>query len=181
VSVQKTAQNGGTQPEHGASCPARAATVNTRLVGPKRDDPYFGFTFPERFNPEALITVYVIASGGADDLVKIGVSRDLRRRLLSFEAGNPHGITLLAKRETPYALGFQVERQVHEELAEHAHGREWFRAPLATVLPVVDRWHRRARAAMKWRLRLEGEPGGTMIGTNFTPHGRTRALSVIRP
>ena len=72
--------------------------------------------------------VYAIGSLG---LIKVGVAKDIAKRMNAMRLDNPHGCELLFYRRTyaPYTF----ERRMHELLADKAVGREWFRASLADV------------------------------------------------
>jgi len=65
------------------------------------------------------------------DLIKVGVAKDIQKRMEAMRLDNPHGCELLFYRRTyaPYTF----ERRMHELLADKAVGREWFRAALADV------------------------------------------------
>lgn len=65
------------------------------------------------------------------DLIKVGVAKNIARRLDTMRLLNPHGCELLFYRRTfaPYTF----ESEMHRLLAEKAVGREWFRASLADV------------------------------------------------
>lgn len=65
------------------------------------------------------------------DLIKVGVARDIAKRMNVMRLDNPHGCELLFYRRTyaPYTF----EKRMHELLAAKAVGREWFRASLADV------------------------------------------------
>jgi hypothetical protein len=88
-------------------------------------------------------TLYFVGDDGP--LIKVGIARDLEKRMRTFALGNPR-ITVLARRTMPAALDRQVEKLVHTALAPHAVGREWFSAPLpvalATAKPILERANR---------------------------------------
>lgn len=65
------------------------------------------------------------------DLIKVGVAKDIERRLEAMRLMNPHGCELIFYRRTyaPYTF----ENRMHKLLADKAVGREWFRVTLAEV------------------------------------------------
>lgn len=65
------------------------------------------------------------------DLIKIGVAKDIEKRLEAMRLMNPHGCELIFYRRTyaPYTF----ENRMHVLLAKKAVGREWFRVTLAEV------------------------------------------------
>lgn len=65
------------------------------------------------------------------DLIKVGVAKNIERRMNAMRLDNPHGCELIFYRRTyaPYTF----ERRMHELLADKAAGREWFRVTLAEV------------------------------------------------
>lgn len=65
------------------------------------------------------------------DLIKVGVAKDIAKRMNAMRLDNPHGCELLFYRRTyaPYTF----EKRMHELLAEKAAGREWFRVTLEEV------------------------------------------------
>jgi hypothetical protein len=65
------------------------------------------------------------------DLIKIGVTLDIQRRIEDMRLFNPHGCELVFHRRT-YAP-FLFERKMHELLADRAVGREWFRVTVAEL------------------------------------------------
>jgi hypothetical protein len=87
----------------------------------------FGFKPPCRalwLTAEHVRYLYFIQSG---DLVKIGISGDPEKRIEELRRGSPLGLRLHGSIKLPAVLAFQTERRVHEALADHAVGREWFR------------------------------------------------------
>jgi hypothetical protein len=65
------------------------------------------------------------------DLIKVGVAKDIEKRMEAMRLMNPHGCELLFYRRTyaPYTF----EKRMHELLADKAVGREWFRVTLEEV------------------------------------------------
>lgn len=74
--------------------------------------------------------IYVI--GPDDGPYKVGMSRDLRKRLRSIELQNPMPMAL--HRIWPIDEPSALERQLHEALAAHRSHGEWF----ICALPVID-------------------------------------------
>jgi hypothetical protein len=68
--------------------------------------------------------VYAFQCG---DFVKVGVSRDIQRRLVQMRALNPFEIRVLLQWRHRYA--FRIERLMHTLLDDAAIGREWFAVP----------------------------------------------------
>jgi hypothetical protein len=103
---------------------------------------YGAFKLPfngwRRYELEA--TLYFVGDGGP--LIKVGIARDLKKRMRTLALGNPR-ITVLASRTMPASLDRQVEKMVHAALAPHAAGREWFSATLdvalASAKPILER------------------------------------------
>lgn len=97
--------------------------------------PYNGW---RRFGLET--TLYFVGDGGP--LIKVGIARDLDKRMKTFALGNPR-IKVLAYRTMPASLDRQIEKMVHAALAPHAAGREWFSCSLAHALagakPILER------------------------------------------
>jgi hypothetical protein len=112
---------------------------------------YYGFTPPinahRRDRHTKKCTLYFIESA---PFLKIGIADDLKRRLLQFQAGNPHPIRVAAYRSMPAALSRQVERRVHEHFADRAIGREWFRdLDHKEAVPVAQRLINDAEKAVR--------------------------------
>jgi hypothetical protein len=63
--------------------------------------------------------VYFMQSG---DLIKIGVARDVQKRIASLQCGNPEPITLLAA----VAGDHKTERHLHQRFATDRVRGEWF-------------------------------------------------------
>lgn len=123
---------------------------------PKRADPFFSFTMPRSSKPDLDLQqfIYLIASTGHPGMLKIGVANNLENRLRAFSAGNPGALSVIAHRQVNRVMAFQVERRVHDHFRERAEGREWFRITAEEVLPVIDGWTRKARAALRYHRRL---------------------------
>lgn len=82
--------------------------------------------------PDVLFLEYGMVYGIQSlDLIKVGVTSNIEKRLNDMRLHNPHGVELVFYRKVyaPYTF----ERKMHELLADKALGREWFRATLADV------------------------------------------------
>jgi hypothetical protein len=67
--------------------------------------------------------IYAIQSG---QFIKIGLARNLKRRLYAMRLHNPHELRLMAHRVIPVRWAHRIERCAHRLLAEQTIGREWF-------------------------------------------------------
>lgn len=74
-------------------------------------------------------TLYFVGAPDRPRRMKIGIARDVARRLATFQAGDPD-IVLLGYRTVCRPLDRQIERLVHQALADRALGREWFNVTL---------------------------------------------------
>jgi len=65
------------------------------------------------------------------DLIKVGVAKNLKKRLNDMRLHNPHGCKVVFHKRVyaPYSL----EKRLHALLADKAIGREWFRISLAEL------------------------------------------------
>jgi len=88
--------------------------------------------------------VYGIKSG---EFTKIGVAKNIERRLDTIRGHNPHGCELIWKRLT--VAPFHFEKKMHELLADHAVGREWFRVTLEQIKGAASISHRHAQDVMQ--------------------------------
>jgi hypothetical protein len=79
-------------------------------------------------DPFAQNFVYGIQSG---QFIKIGVARDIAKRMTIMRLHNPHGCTLVFRRWTYCA--YHCERTMHEVLAAKSIGREWFEVTVQEV------------------------------------------------
>lgn len=70
--------------------------------------------------------------------MKVGITDDVKRRMVSFRAGAPRGLVLRGQRTVPALFGRQIEKQVHLALDAHAVGREWFRLQAKEARSVAD-------------------------------------------
>lgn len=112
---------------------------------------YQGFSMPvcPSEAPSPACFVYLIESA---PFLKIGLARDLGRRLNAILAHNPHGASLRASRSVPYVLARQVELRLHRQFADRSVGREWFRdLDYKEVLPHLEAASQAARlASARW-------------------------------
>lgn len=76
------------------------------------------------------VYIYGIKCG---DLIKVGISKSIARRLKDFRLGNPQPMEVVFKRHAYLAFSKQIERAMHEYLKEYAVGREWFRCTVEDV------------------------------------------------
>jgi len=105
--------------------------------------------------------VYFIQCECPNRYVKIGVATNPRSRLAHLQIGNPYKLTLLGV----IGGGYELEQQIHLELAELSVGGEWFRMDplLDAYLKVTAPWHRVVRAAKipkDFRLDIEKDQDG---------------------
>lgn len=110
--------------------------------------------------PHERAFIYVIASG---PYMKIGITRDLKKRIKGVECHNPHEVRLICYRRVPAHYARRAEMQIHAELAAHQHRGEWFTADLETIMASVkravydaNRWNDLAQRAVrqeKWEAR----------------------------
>lgn len=91
-----------------------------RLTGPRRDP---GWLLDAR---RSWFT-YAIRTVGAD-LVKIGRTTDVERRLEELQCASPHALTLVGCIEGDH------EARIHRDLQNHHVGGEWFRLTPSTEI-----------------------------------------------
>lgn len=113
------------------------------------------------------------------DLIKVGVAKDIAKRMNAMRLDNPHGCELLFYRRTyaPYTF----ERRMHELLADKTVGREWFRVTLEEVRTASKtarlasiRAERAVRASFKAaeaRARKTGQVNDTAVVYNSNNNG----------
>jgi hypothetical protein len=77
--------------------------------------------------------VYFVQCNGAGGPIKIGMARDVAKRMAQFRIGNPFTLVCLAQHQAP----FDAERRLHVSFASHALGGEWF-SPAEEVLAFAD-------------------------------------------
>jgi hypothetical protein len=99
--------------------------------------------------------VYGVQCG---QFIKVGVAKDIDKRLHSMRLLNPHPVSVIYRRKMKAA--FYCERKIHAILADKAIGREWFEvspdevkaAAIIGVLHAKDvlrEWESMAKA---WRM-----------------------------
>lgn len=112
-----------------------------------------------------------------DDLTKIGISLDPRRRAMALSAAQGRNVEVLAKS----LLGLRdvardAERALHDHFADHRTRGEWFRAPreeiVAAVLLAADEQWQRAHGVGESRRVLERVLTVTGRGGARTPRLR---------
>jgi hypothetical protein len=80
--------------------------------------------------------VYLIA---CSRYVKIGIARDVAKRLANFQVASPLDMTVVHCREiTGTRYAFLCERAAHKMLADYAHRGEWFTASKAKARLAID-------------------------------------------
>lgn len=112
---------------------------------------FLGFNVPFNLHnqdPQRQGTIYFLRHA---HLLKIGIAANLERRMQDYRRHNPT-IGKPRFRAIPHCIARQVERTVHNALAEYRREGEWFeveeRLAIATAKPIIDRsW--RAVEAMK--------------------------------
>lgn len=87
-----------------------------------------------RKNPRTAAYIYVMRCG---EFLKIGMAADPRRRLESFQIGNPLPVEIAHKRLVSRWYAKHIESACHRALAAHAHRNEWFRCDLALAKAVI--------------------------------------------
>ena len=99
--------------------------------------------------------LYVVRCGR---YVKVGMTRDLLRRIEQLQDNNPEAIELEMYRTVPYHCAWTVEADALARLSEHHHRGEWFVCSPAVAkealraackeVPKLDRAARKAYAAL---------------------------------
>jgi hypothetical protein len=79
-------------------------------------------------------SVYVIKGGHKH--VKIGISHNIKNRLVGIQTGCPFPIKLASHWETPYAR--KIEKAAHLALVKYRTTGEWFIIPVNVGIAVVD-------------------------------------------
>jgi hypothetical protein len=82
-------------------------------------------------------TRFVYGIKSLDLIIKVGVAKDIEKRLDDMRLHNPHGCELVFYRKT-YAP-FLFEKMMHELLADKAVGQEWFRVTVAELRQAAAR------------------------------------------
>lgn len=89
--------------------------------------------------------VYVIVSR---DLVKIGVSENIERRLKGLRCANPH-IESVAYVSDGYIDAYRIEAEAHQKLRRHRVTGEWFRCSVDVAIEAVRSLASKGRPLMK--------------------------------
>lgn len=74
--------------------------------------------------PGARTWVYAIKCG---EYIKIGIAKDVRRRLDEINLCNPYLATVVIQAEVAACLALKAERELHIHFMDHHHKREWFK------------------------------------------------------
>lgn len=69
--------------------------------------------------------------------VKIGLSRDVPKRLCELQIGNPFPLLIHGTQSVPDADAVDIERACHRHFRAHAMSGEWFDVPPADALTAV--------------------------------------------
>jgi hypothetical protein len=103
---------------------------------------FLGFSVPPNLpsqNPERQSTLYFLRHA---HLLKIGIAADLERRMQDYRRHNPT-IGKPRFRAIPHCIARQVERTVHNALADYRREGEWFEVDealaIATAKPIIGR------------------------------------------
>lgn len=79
--------------------------------------------------------VYMVA---ADQWVKVGIAKDVSRRILAIQTGNPHHVRLLKQwRSESRELALGWESFLHSLLHQWTTKGEWFSPPLEVVMEIL--------------------------------------------
>lgn len=85
--------------------------------------------------PEQRMSVYLIRLGDTD-YYKVGISCDVRARLVSLQTAIPFGLVLLRAIEQDDAP--LIERDIHRALREYQVRNEWFRCDHETITQIFE-------------------------------------------
>lgn len=86
--------------------------------------------------PETLSHIYVLTSGRR---IKVGIARDLLKRVQALSAGAPGLLGIGGWRLVRTAVARSLEAAVHRRLRPYAIGREWFEGiSYREALAVID-------------------------------------------
>jgi hypothetical protein len=77
--------------------------------------------------------IYFVQSNGVAGPIKIGMARDVGKRMAQFRIANPFPLVCLAQHQAP----FDAERRLHQAFSSHALGGEWFN-PSAEILAFAN-------------------------------------------
>lgn len=90
--------------------------------------------------------IYFVTLG---DLLKVGKSIDVTRRMKDFRLGCPVGLRLRGRLFVPRPMLRQAEMHIHAALAPYARGREWFAMDAKDALKIARPIATRARRAVE--------------------------------
>ncbi len=65
--------------------------------------------------------IYIVQSS---EYVKIGVAKNIEKRIVSLQTGNQHKLKLIATKET--FDDYELEREIHRQYSENRKQGEWF-------------------------------------------------------
>ena len=117
-------------------------------------------------HPDAAGWIYAFRSG---DFIKVGMSRNVAKRLATVIDYNPHPVDVLLCRKTPWRVTKAVEQAIHGELTPLRHHGEWYRATVEDVLPVIMRHLKAAPALAKQRAESERRIARRVEENRYTP------------
>lgn len=86
--------------------------------------------------------IYVITS---DDLIKVGITNNVKNRVRSIGHQMPYPVELYAFDHMPAYLAEWTERSVHFDLKDHQHKGEWFTCDPEPAFEIVKYWANIAR------------------------------------
>lgn len=72
------------------------------------------------------MTGYIYVIGNDTNRQKIGISRDVEKRLKTLQTGNPDKLKIHYKIECPYEKTRKLEKKIHTELNYKKLKGEWF-------------------------------------------------------
>lgn len=88
-------------------------------------------------------TLYILQCG---DFLKIGITRDVAKRIAQLDAANPLPVTLIAKRTISLAGLPWAEAWMHQRFAAELLKNEWFAVGIEDVIDALPEAERFARA-----------------------------------
>jgi hypothetical protein len=134
-----------------------------------------------RPTPEPVGVVYVVTCGTR---TKIGIARDIDKRLASLQTSNPDPVELIRTFPGPMKLVRQWEKQAHEELKDHRISGEWFELTALEVVAVVEPITQVVEGGMSPEVTGGQEPEvtapvttGDTINLHFNPDKKDRSRS----
>jgi len=94
-----------------------------------------------RFKPEGLVVkkcfVYFVQMGSIGP-IKIGVAKNVERRLESLQTGNPYKLKLLTMIECTNSLkAYDLERKMNSKFSNHNIRGEWFNSGILNLMHEV--------------------------------------------